>query len=1302
MAEVLSPYSSKFSDVYKELNTLYSQGNLKTGSERKSFIESKGLDPTEFQKTYKEYQSLESKGTDLKPGTAVSRFIPSVVGKLGEGIKNISETVAPKFSETVSETYYDVVPEGFERARQSTFAPTMTGVEKFITTGASYMVPGGAAVKGLSFAGKVANLGKASKVQKALKFGTGFAIGTTAIEKPEDAILSSLASEYGDRKLVRDTTVNDLIGRLKINPNDNVAAKYLKAFIGNLAVEGTLGSLLVGGGMLGKGAVKGVIKGGQQALTNETINQAANNLIKQPTKTFANNVSKGFSKTADYVIPTSIKEIGNKIKTWTSENLTSRMGLTDKGLGILLKKEGSAREAVLAAEKLTIKLQEAAKKEGFNVKGKDGEGNLKLLNMALNYKGPNENIENFVLRKLRAEGKTETANIIGQMRNNIDDLSKVVRDDIATGRFIKPNPKMTINSLSKEYDITSEELIKLNPGLTDEALKAGDLQKITLPSLQTTIDDNLGVYLNRTYRIFDDPSYAKNIPEKAREGVLNYLKGLKDKEGNALLDEKQVQKMLNHLSTGLKDTNARKKFFNLMGKRGGTILKRRQDIPVEIKALWGEVKDPYMNYVNTVTKTGNLISEFKFRQEIAEEALKQGKATRQSVPGFSEIADIGDAEDLSFAKSTMGLGGTNTNINNPLKNLFLDPSWKKAIEQGTDVNLKLGDNPLGKALRFWMSAKAGSQAAKTIYSIPTHFRNIYGNVFMSIANGTVNPFDFAKSFKATAARFKGKMDDNLRERIGYYQRLGVIDSAIDIGSLRKAAGEGFQFGPNSFAKKAFKNSKLDKVNRKIVQAYEAEDNLFKINAFENLSKRYKKAFPDMSQQQLDEFTAQRVRDMMPNYNLVPKAFKALRALPLGNFVAFPAEVVRNSKNLVKYALNDINIGKGVIDLSQVNPQNLQLPDGTALKGTARKLYKEGYRGRINGGQLKGIGMTRAAGLTTAYVASDGMVEGSKLMFGVTDEQEQSLNKIVPSWERGQSKIFTGPIARNKDGQIEADYFNLGPIDPYAYIKTPVKLMLASIANNKDYNEAESDDLFNQALIDVVTPFASPSMIAQEFLEVYEGRKKLDDTTVAGSVLRGVLKSFEPGTITLLRKRKAFYDAQERRGEGREVNQYGFSIAPGEVDIPAFIGFRRQKVNLSQGVGLNTGKHIRNMRKSKSIFSNKVRDYTVDDSKEVLDAYKTSQKEKLKHTQRLRGLVKAYKSLGMEDVDIYKALIKEGALSPDVAKDEFKDIMLADKNIFTPDMVDTSLIRFSEIGSKTPIPIDKIIELNKKLQRSKID
>ncbi len=43
---------------------------------------------------------------------------------------------------------------------------------------------------------------------------------------------------------------------------------------------------------------------------------------------------------------------------------------------------------------------------------------------------------------------------------------------------------------------------------------------------------------------------------------------------------------------------------------------------------------------------------------------------------------------------------------------------------------------------------------------------------------------------------------------------------------------------------------------------------------------------------------------MPNYNMVPKALKALRAAPVGNFMAFPAEMVRNSKNILKYAWKD--------------------------------------------------------------------------------------------------------------------------------------------------------------------------------------------------------------------------------------------------------------------------------------------------------------------------------------------------------------------------------------------------------------
>ena len=882
---------------------------------------------------------------------------------------------------------------------------------------------------------------------------------------------------------------------------------------------------------------------------------------------------------------------------------------------------------------------------------------------------------------LRKQGKTETANVLNSMRKKLDSFSEEIRDNVATARFIKSNPRMTIKSLSKKYDVEPEELIRLNPGLTDDAIKAGNIERIELPSLKTTIDDNLGMYLNRTYRIFDDPSYAKNIPQKVQDDAVNYLKGLKDKKGNALLDEEEVGQMLYYLTKGLKNTDERKMFFNTIGKRGGKILSRRKDIPVQIRALWGEVKDPFRSYVNTFTKSGNLIAEHKFRQEIAEEALKQGKATRETVGGFPDkpVRGIDEIDEgISFTESTLGLGGTNTNINNPLKGLFLDPSWKKAIEQGTDVNINAGDGIFGSAVRGWMNLKATSQAAKTVYSIPTHGRNIVGNLFISLANGTVNPGNFRKAFKATADRYRGKMTPELREKIGYYQRLGIIDSSLDINSLRKAAGEGFKFGPDGLIGKAAEKSGLKQLNKKTIQLYEAEDNLFKINNFENLKKRYRKAFPDIDEKTLDQFVARRTRDMTPNYNLVPKFFKSLRVMPVGNFVAFPAEMVRNTKNLVKYAIRDIG------------------------GGTAKELRDLGYKGAIDQNQLKGIGMTRTAGILSAAYAGDGIVEGSKSLFGVTDEQEQALNKVVAPWERGQNKVFTGPIKKNDRGQIEVDYMNLGPMDPYAYFKTPAKLLVSSIFNNQNLNDAEIDDRFNQALIDIVSPFANPSMVAQEALEIYEGRKRIDDSSTIGSIVKALGSTLTPGTIDLLLKRKKFYDSQEKLGEGREVNQYGFTIAPGEVDIPAFLGFRRQRLNLSQGLGYNTGEHIKNMRRSKSIFANKVRDFTTDDPADVLDAYKSSQKEKLKHAQRLRGVVGAYRDLGMSNSDIYKALIKEGALSPKVAQDEFEEIIFADENIFRPDMIDTSLIRFGELGSKTPIPLTEIIEFNRKLQNSKID
>jgi hypothetical protein len=604
------------------------------------------------------------------------------------------------------------------------------------------------------------------------------------------------------------------------------------------------------------------------------------------------------------------------------------------------------------------------------------------------------------------------------------------------------------------------------------------------------------------------------------------------------------------------------------------------------------------------------------------------------------------------------------------------------------MEVALGDNAL---IRHWMKVKATSQGMKTVFSIPTHGRNVVGNVFMMLANGTINPYYLTKGFKETSKRFFKMSSDESLEKIARYQELGIIDSSIQASSLRAAAGDAFKKGHEGFVEGIINKTKAGrgakKITDKTVQAYEAEDNLFKIANFENLKSSYRKAFPDMSEDALEKFTAQRTRDMMPNYNLVPKAFKSLRAMPIGNFVAFPAEMVRNSINLAKNAWKDISgaTARELRDqITQLN-KNLSIADKIPMP-------------TINEGALRTMGYKRLAGMMAAGVAGDAMVEQSKQMFGISDEEEQAFNNVLPEWEQGTNKIFTSPIKRNSKGEITVDYMNLGPIDPYAYIKNPVKMVAASLLNNEDYNEQTIDDMQNKAIWDLVSPFVDPSMVVQNALKAYKGQGATPDETVADSVWRAVSKSFTPGTIDFFRKKILAKQQGKKFGEGEEVNQYGFTIAPGEVDNWALFGLKRQQANLSQGFILNTNRPLGDMKKSKGRFKNIIKDYTNTDPNAVVKGYQESQQKKYEHAQRLRTILRSYKRLGMDEGDMYRALTKDGLLSDQ----NFEDLMMVNNNMFVPDELTDQDIMLSELETKSPIDYEKLLQIYSDMYGSEID
>ena len=117
---------------------------------------------------------------------------------------------------------------------------------------------------------------------------------------------------------------------------------------------------------------------------------------------------------------------------------------------------------------------------------------------------------------------------------------------------------------------------------------------------------------------------------------------------------------------------------------------------------------------------------------------------------------------------------------------------------------------------------------------------------------------------------------------------------------------------------------LRKIKRGAEDYYTAEDDFWKIFTYlgekSKLGKAYKNAglrlgmeFTDMNgakqifnEQYLKRAAADLVKNNVPNYAFVSDFIKGLRQLPVGNFVAFPAEIIRTSSNIVETALKEIN------------------------------------------------------------------------------------------------------------------------------------------------------------------------------------------------------------------------------------------------------------------------------------------------------------------------------------------------------------------------------------------------------------
>ena len=894
----------------------------------------------------------------------------------------------------------------------------------------------------------------------------------------------------------------------------------------------------------------------------------------------------------------------NKFSRFIRENFTSQRGIDDEVFAAGIKRNQASQRALLEAEGLTQDLKRAVKKDPA-LKGLPKEQQQDAINAALTGKS-------------NADLSSEVKKIISKMRSNIDEASK-----------------------------------NLNRNLVGHS------------KLQAVVDKNLGVYLNRSYDVFDNPVFRQEMIKRVKkfkpddEIVQNAANFIKQRVGDNT-DDQKVQDMLLALIRATpedeiaRDLGTLSKAFT--GKASGA-LRKKKDIPPELRAFYGEIKDPSTQYGKTIEKLSRLNAEVDFLADIKDHLLKKGLASTTRESDFV-AASVGIDDRLSkiFGKARK------TEASNPLEGLYVDPTYEKFIRQGLDDFMST-DN---KFLQMFQKLKGASQASKTVYNPATHTANTVGQATLLVANGLLPTGKVAKeAMGKTIKNLLGKSSEELGKYQGKLTELGIVNSGVGLGMIRRnlqqAGKDPYSWMEKTGRNRAVKGAKTIAVDKPF-QLYQAEDDVFKIMHFEKTREYLKKAFPDLAEDELDRQAAQRTRDLMPNYAQVSKAIQSLRVSPFGDFLSFPAEMIRVSKNLGKYALKDAMSG-----------------NKTLQKEAAKKL----------------------AGLTTVSMLPNMAQEFSKEAHGLTNDDVDAINTVVAPYEAFSNRIYLSGIDKKK-GQLGFDYLRLGSLDPFDYLKSAATAT-HQIINSVDMEGGEINITdrpeFNHAMAGLfenqMAPFVGASMVTDAFLRLAGSKSKgeaftpatdfvgtrLTEMGVSDSIANAMsiaLDPFTPGFLNHIKKKEEFERSGLRSKSGAVIN-------PEEVNMAGLMGFGKKRMDLSAGLNFNL-QPFESMIKGRGVGQKVKQTISNPNASEeqIYEAYMSEQRDRLKAQEEIKHLMESYRQLGFKNNrELVRAMSIGRNISP--ARQRLGNLIKTERNMFMPSALTNADMM---AGRRTQAPADR--------------
>ena len=1243
---------------------------------------------------------------DNQPSWALSMAaaIPSGIIKIGEGVATFG---AALLDLGIDKNRVEAVEEYFDRINPFDEVAASTGIGKITELIVNIGVPGGLAFKAASGLGRATIAAQkagtiVSKGEKARRFAQG-AVGAGAAEGIAVGDVQD-AGTFGDflggpTEINRDSdsAANELMNRLKFG-------------IEGMAFTGAFGAAgkLVGKMREVRGSNKA--KRGFDKSVEKLDSWFRSNGVKTIEDFEASNTMAGRVAADTNVGDVAMREIdkvSDKIAKSYMKVAVGKVPFLEakKGIGVKLNDllmSGSAANGKLKPIFTTVD------EIKLNDKGETFKTGKQLYDVQLGQIDPikKELLRKELITKYKAdpEDVTKMFNQFGEIRDKWSELftamgrrfnpaslksfedmvPKYVNDVLDRGyEVLRNNPitladnirptKTLIKEAVKEFqEIAAQKGMTLNDELArdmvDEVWKGARLPKgftvgaKTAPG-QVRFDKGVPAFMTKSLA---DKITQKTIADRAFQTNVSELSGIAKPVIQKLLGKaKNPMSSIVEGTANLSSMVRSNQFFDDLILRNNK-LKADYDAWEAGGRVGQEPRIPFLynNSKDAMRYAGGTTDDF------AEITSVKGDAVREIDRWADEAAFVKNIDDDDIIRTTAK--GEIEQLINPLQGKFALKDYAEAFKSTQNTAKGLPRQIYNGLILY---PKGLSQMSKTILAPFTHARNFISATAFASANGILpfgNTKDVKAAWNALQARGLGMRKDN-----AFYQELlelGVVNSNVQLkqiadlledvdfgGTLNRLNGD---FGLGRFLKG------LKKIKRGAEDYYTAEDDFWKIftflgeksriaRSYENAGLRLGQEFIDpngakqiFNDQYLKKAAADMVKNNVPNYAFVSDFIKGLRQLPVGNFVAFPAEIIRTSANIVETALKEINY-KTVINGRTVSP-----------------LRKRGVQ------RLTGMAVTTAA-------LPLGTVAAAQAVYNIADDEIDAMRRYVAEWSKNSVLV---PF-KNDDGKLS--YIDFSHLNAYDTVTRPIQTVLNAVNSGRSDEDGLVDDFvlgMFESTKELAAPFISESIWTEGLADIYfrggettSGRPIWNPKDTIGDKMSKGIKHLADTQMPLNWKqmKRIGLSLKPVDSKGR-FDERGNEYELGN-ELAGIAGLRRVDVNPEKSFNYKITAYKTGIRDSRNLFTSATLKGGPVSPEEIVDAYINANRALYETNRELFLDIDAAKTLGMSDGALYDNMNNRGERRAynSLSDGEFRPLTLS------KDIEELFEVKAREIGVSNP-------------------